>query len=175
MFLALSLIPHWHALHHRLAVKPVMAVVSLADNAMCCRFVIAGGVACNRSVRSSFAELAEDLQLELTIPDPHFCTDNGAMVAWAGLERSAYPYLLMAPGKFLWHAACIQCTLTLSVFHHSENVKHAQFGRHLCGKQHLTAKMTSEHSAPERLMSWSILHVLLLVCLGFRACCGQMP
>ena len=54
----------------------------------CCRFVIAGGVACNRSVRSSFAELAEDMGLELTIPDPHFCTDNGAMVAWAGLERS---------------------------------------------------------------------------------------
>ncbi|KAK9840044.1 hypothetical protein WJX74_002536 [Apatococcus lobatus] len=51
------------------------------------RFVIAGGVACNRSVRSSFGDLAEALGLELTIPDPHFCTDNGAMVAWAGLER----------------------------------------------------------------------------------------
>ena len=68
---------------------------------MCCRFVIAGGVACNRSVRSNFAELAEDLQLELTIPDPHFCTDNGAMVAWAGLERLASPKHLKGPCKDL--------------------------------------------------------------------------
>lgn len=98
----------------------------LAINVMCCRFVIAGGVACNRSVRSSFAELAEDLQLELTIPDPHFCTDNGAMVAWAGLERSASPKHLNRPCKDLLacslrsmylHLCCAQSSLIFFDLH----------------------------------------------------------
>ncbi|HWK01805.1 MAG TPA: tRNA (adenosine(37)-N6)-threonylcarbamoyltransferase complex transferase subunit TsaD [Xanthobacteraceae bacterium] len=49
--------------------------------------VVAGGVAANRSIRTVMEELAISLRLPLVIPPPELCTDNGAMVAWAGLER----------------------------------------------------------------------------------------
>ncbi len=49
--------------------------------------VVAGGVAANRTIRSVMEELAISLRLPLVIPPPELCTDNGAMVAWAGLER----------------------------------------------------------------------------------------
>ena len=50
-------------------------------------FVVAGGVAANAQVRSSLTEVAEEAGLELVCPPPLLCTDNGVMVAWAGLER----------------------------------------------------------------------------------------
>ncbi len=49
--------------------------------------VVAGGVACNAYVRSQLGSLAESESLELVLPPPRWCTDNGVMVAWAGLER----------------------------------------------------------------------------------------
>ncbi len=49
--------------------------------------VVAGGVAANRAIRNVMEELAISLRLPLVIPPPELCTDNGAMVAWAGLER----------------------------------------------------------------------------------------
>jgi len=49
--------------------------------------VVAGGVAANRSIRNIMEELAISMRLPLVIPPPELCTDNGAMVAWAGLER----------------------------------------------------------------------------------------
>jgi N6-L-threonylcarbamoyladenine synthase len=51
--------------------------------------VVAGGVAANRKVREVMEELAIALGLALVIPPPELCTDNGAMVAWAGCERLA--------------------------------------------------------------------------------------
>jgi N6-L-threonylcarbamoyladenine synthase len=51
--------------------------------------VVAGGVAANRNVREVMEELAIALKLALVIPPPELCTDNGAMVAWAGCERLA--------------------------------------------------------------------------------------
>lgn len=49
--------------------------------------VVAGGVAANRTIRNVMEELAISLRLPLVIPPIELCTDNGAMVAWAGCER----------------------------------------------------------------------------------------
>ncbi len=49
--------------------------------------VVAGGVAANRSLRASLARTAEAAGSRLVAPPPALCTDNAAMIAWAGLER----------------------------------------------------------------------------------------
>jgi len=49
--------------------------------------VAAGGVAANRRLRDRLAGLAEATGLAFVAPPPELCTDNGAMIAWAGLER----------------------------------------------------------------------------------------
>ena len=50
-------------------------------------FVVAGGVAANQSLRNTLAQLCTDHGFDLSVPPAHLCTDNGAMIAWAGLER----------------------------------------------------------------------------------------
>jgi len=54
--------------------------------------VVAGGVAANKVVRSRLGAVAEGVGVELVCPPGKLCTDNGVMVAWAGLEK------VMAPG-----------------------------------------------------------------------------
>ncbi len=49
--------------------------------------VVAGGVAANRALRRRLAEMAEELGMRLVVPPPRLCTDNAAMIAWAGIER----------------------------------------------------------------------------------------
>ncbi len=49
--------------------------------------VAAGGVASNVSIRAALTKAASDLGLEFVAPPPALCTDNGVMVAWAGIER----------------------------------------------------------------------------------------
>jgi N6-L-threonylcarbamoyladenine synthase len=49
--------------------------------------VVAGGVAANQYLRSRLGDLAAAHGLALAAPPPDLCTDNGAMIAWAGLER----------------------------------------------------------------------------------------
>ena len=51
--------------------------------------VAAGGVAANQAVRGALQAVAADAQTTLIIPPPALCTDNGAMIAWAGAERLA--------------------------------------------------------------------------------------
>jgi len=53
------------------------------------QLVVAGGVAANRSIGAALRQVAEDSGAKLVIPPPALCTDNGAMVAWAGAERLA--------------------------------------------------------------------------------------
>ncbi|MEJ2087507.1 MAG: tRNA (adenosine(37)-N6)-threonylcarbamoyltransferase complex transferase subunit TsaD, partial [Gammaproteobacteria bacterium] len=48
--------------------------------------LIAGGVSANQNLR---AALAERLAAKVIYPDPALCTDNGAMIAFAGHERLA--------------------------------------------------------------------------------------
>ena len=49
--------------------------------------VIAGGVAANTHLRSELDKMLTKHNLNLVVPPPRLCTDNGAMIAWAGLER----------------------------------------------------------------------------------------
>jgi N6-L-threonylcarbamoyladenine synthase len=51
--------------------------------------VVAGGVAANRQVRLALEELARERGLGFVAPPLALCTDNAAMIAWAGLERLA--------------------------------------------------------------------------------------
>ncbi|KAB7627302.1 tRNA (adenosine(37)-N6)-threonylcarbamoyltransferase complex transferase subunit TsaD [Alkalilimnicola sp. S0819] len=48
------------------------------------RLVIAGGVGANQALRERLAAMSEELGAELYYPRPALCTDNGAMVAYAG-------------------------------------------------------------------------------------------
>ncbi|MEX2298802.1 MAG: tRNA (adenosine(37)-N6)-threonylcarbamoyltransferase complex transferase subunit TsaD [Dongiaceae bacterium] len=50
-------------------------------------FVVAGGVAANRSVRTALAAVAERNGLRFVVPPLEHCTDNAAMIAWAGIEH----------------------------------------------------------------------------------------
>src|SRR6516164_3925483 len=51
--------------------------------------VAAGGVAANQAIRSALQDVADKVQTRLIMPPPALCTDNGAMIAWAGAERLA--------------------------------------------------------------------------------------
>ncbi|MGE0254584.1 MAG: tRNA (adenosine(37)-N6)-threonylcarbamoyltransferase complex transferase subunit TsaD [Alphaproteobacteria bacterium] len=48
--------------------------------------VVAGGVAANRALRARLAALCDTRGARLVAPPPALCTDNAAMIAWAGLE-----------------------------------------------------------------------------------------
>ncbi|QZP07452.1 tRNA (adenosine(37)-N6)-threonylcarbamoyltransferase complex transferase subunit TsaD [Caenibius sp. WL] len=49
--------------------------------------VVAGGVAANRPMREALERLAQTHGLPFTAPPLPLCTDNAAMIAWAGAER----------------------------------------------------------------------------------------
>jgi len=49
--------------------------------------VVAGGVAANASVRAALENLAGKHDMRFVAPPPKLCTDNAAMIAWAGCER----------------------------------------------------------------------------------------
>lgn len=51
------------------------------------RLVIAGGVSANESLRQQLAALMQSLKGEVFYPRKEFCTDNGAMIAFAGYQR----------------------------------------------------------------------------------------
>ncbi len=49
--------------------------------------VVAGGVAANRSVRTALEAMADERGIKFVAPPLALCTDNAAMIAWAGVER----------------------------------------------------------------------------------------
>lgn len=49
--------------------------------------VIAGGVAANQALRQALQKLCAVHHARLIVPPPGLCTDNGVMIAWAGVER----------------------------------------------------------------------------------------
>uniref|UniRef100_H3B2Z8 N(6)-L-threonylcarbamoyladenine synthase n=1 Tax=Latimeria chalumnae TaxID=7897 RepID=H3B2Z8_LATCH len=49
--------------------------------------VVSGGVACNQYIRRVLQVITDATELNLLCPPPKLCTDNGAMVAWNGIER----------------------------------------------------------------------------------------
>jgi N6-L-threonylcarbamoyladenine synthase len=50
-------------------------------------FAVAGGVAANQRIRAGLETLSIGLGLRFTAPPLSLCTDNAAMIAWAGIER----------------------------------------------------------------------------------------
>jgi N6-L-threonylcarbamoyladenine synthase len=66
--------------------------------------VVAGGVAANASIRSALAHCAASHGLDFVAPPMWLCTDNGAMIAWAGAERYAMGLLdnLDVPARARW-------------------------------------------------------------------------
>jgi N6-L-threonylcarbamoyladenine synthase len=50
---------------------------------------VAGGVAANQAIRAALTTVAEEAGAGFTAPPLKLCTDNGAMIAYAGLERFA--------------------------------------------------------------------------------------
>lgn len=48
---------------------------------------VAGGVAANRSIRAALEQVAHEMGARFLAPPLRLCTDNGAMIAWAGIER----------------------------------------------------------------------------------------
>ncbi len=49
--------------------------------------VVAGGVGANLAIRSALMRFCAEAGLPMVAPPQRLCTDNGAMIAWAGLER----------------------------------------------------------------------------------------
>ena len=53
----------------------------------CKRLLIAGGVSANKALREDLDKMVEKERAELFYARPEFCTDNGAMIAYAGCQR----------------------------------------------------------------------------------------
>ena len=66
--------------------------------------VVAGGVAANRAVRTALQQLAASEGRQFSVPPAWLCTDNAAMIAWAGAERftQGLTDALDAPARARW-------------------------------------------------------------------------
>ncbi|WP_280776034.1 tRNA (adenosine(37)-N6)-threonylcarbamoyltransferase complex transferase subunit TsaD [Rhizobium sp. SG_E_25_P2] len=60
-----------------------------AGEAIAPALVVAGGVAANKALRSVLTEISDQNGFRFIAPPLSLCTDNAAMIAWAGLERMA--------------------------------------------------------------------------------------
>ena len=49
--------------------------------------IVAGGVSANQEIRRQLQNLSEKEKAQIYFPRPEFCTDNGAMIAYAGCKR----------------------------------------------------------------------------------------
>jgi len=67
-------------------------------------FVIAGGVAANLTIRKNLTKLATENQFTSIFPPINLCSDNAAMIAWAGIERFKINLIdnLEFPSKARW-------------------------------------------------------------------------
>ncbi len=62
--------------------------------------VVAGGVAANQPLRSALEHLAAEQALRFVAPPLALCTDNAAMIAWAGIERLGLKSFVADPLDF---------------------------------------------------------------------------
>ena len=67
-------------------------------------FVIAGGVASNLSIRQNLIKLSKEKNFIPVFPPVNLCSDNAAMIAWAGIERYKNNLIdnLKFPSKARW-------------------------------------------------------------------------
>jgi N6-L-threonylcarbamoyladenine synthase len=81
-----------------------MAAFAAARGGSGLRFVVAGGVAANRAVRTRLQAVAAARGFSFTAPPLAYCTDNAAMIALAGAERLALGLAdpLNAPARPRW-------------------------------------------------------------------------
>jgi N6-L-threonylcarbamoyladenine synthase len=66
--------------------------------------VVAGGVGANQAIRAALDRVASEAEIRLVAPPLELCTDNGAIIAWAGLERLTLEMIddLGAPPRARW-------------------------------------------------------------------------
>ncbi len=66
--------------------------------------VVAGGVAANKSIRQNLLNMSKTENCNIIFPDPEFCGDNAAMIAWAGIQRfkKEYSPSLKVAAKSRW-------------------------------------------------------------------------
>ena len=66
--------------------------------------VVAGGVAANQALNKALSDICAAHGFALTVPPPALCTDNAAMIAWAGAERLVLGLVdpLEAPARPRW-------------------------------------------------------------------------
>jgi N6-L-threonylcarbamoyladenine synthase len=66
--------------------------------------VVAGGVAANQAMRDALQRMAVETGLRMVAPPLALCGDNGAMIAWAGLERLRLGLIddISAPARARW-------------------------------------------------------------------------
>lgn len=62
---------------------------AIGEQESCAHLVVAGGVAANGPIRAMLEQVAEENAMTFTAPPQWLCTDNAAMIAWAGVERFA--------------------------------------------------------------------------------------
>ncbi|MEL7486771.1 MAG: tRNA (adenosine(37)-N6)-threonylcarbamoyltransferase complex transferase subunit TsaD [Pseudomonadota bacterium] len=77
------------ALAAHLARQSERAMASLAGLDTDPVFVVAGGVAANCTVKAALKAACQTQGWRMVVPPPKYCTDNGAMIAWAGAARLA--------------------------------------------------------------------------------------
>jgi len=70
-----------------LADRTANAIVMAREDAAPTALVVAGGVAANGALRRRLEDVAAVGGLRLVAPPLKLCTDNAAMIAWAGIER----------------------------------------------------------------------------------------
>jgi N6-L-threonylcarbamoyladenine synthase len=93
-----------HAIARQLAERSGQAMARFAADHGPGLFVVAGGVAANRTVRRVLETLATDRGFRFAAPPLPYCTDNAAMIALAGAERLAAGMVddLDAPARPRW-------------------------------------------------------------------------
>ena len=65
----------------------ILEYKSLVKSKKDLKIVVAGGVAANKSIRKTLQKLENKEDCEFVFPSIKYCTDNGAMIALAGIER----------------------------------------------------------------------------------------
>jgi N6-L-threonylcarbamoyladenine synthase len=67
--------------------KARRALVEAGRRARLSGFAVAGGVAANRAIRAGLESVSNQVGVPFLAPPLALCTDNAAMIAWAGIER----------------------------------------------------------------------------------------